>query len=345
PSTALSHRKPFITALLWCSCIAKAYSQTDSLVLKNNDVMVGEIKSMTNGVLTIETPYSKKDFTVEWSGIRSVYSKTSFLISLQDGQIINGSVWSGGGDTIFITSLAGQKMETSMDAIVYLKGIKSRFWGRTYATIDLGVNITKANNLREFSARTTFGYMGNKWQADIYYNDLRSKQDSVDQTKRTEGGLSVKYFLQKSWFLAGSVDFLSNTEQALNLRTTGKLGAGHFIFRTNKMYWALGGGLSFNNESFTNEKGSRNSLEAFASSGLNLFDIGDLSLNNTVTAYPSLTESGRWRIDFLLDTKYDLPLDLYLKLSLNFNYDNQPAIAGNEIDYVMVFSVGWEFNK
>jgi len=50
-------------------------------------------------------------------------------------------------------------------------------------------------------------------------------------------------------------------------------------------------------------------------------------------------------VDFSLDTKYDLPLDLYIKLGLTFNYDNQPAIAGNDFDYVLIFSIGWEFNK
>lgn len=38
-------------------------AQKDSLVLKNGNVIVGEIKSMDKGVLTIKTGYSKKDFT------------------------------------------------------------------------------------------------------------------------------------------------------------------------------------------------------------------------------------------------------------------------------------------
>ena len=59
----------------------------------------------------------------------------------------------------------------------------------------------------------------------LFYDDTRSSQDSVAETKRTEGGIAGKYFLQKDWYLAASLNFLSNTEQALNLRTTGKLGS------------------------------------------------------------------------------------------------------------------------
>ena len=67
-------------------------AQKDSLVLKNGDVIVGEIKSMDKGVLTIETAYSKKDFTVEWSGIREIFSKSHFLVTLTNGQRIKGTV-------------------------------------------------------------------------------------------------------------------------------------------------------------------------------------------------------------------------------------------------------------
>jgi hypothetical protein len=74
---------------------------------------------------------------------------------------------------------------------------------------------------------------------------------------------------------------------------------------------------------------------------VNLFDIGDFSMLSNLYVYPSFTESGRWRTDFKLDTKYDLPFDLYIKFGVTVNYDNKPAVAGKETDYVYAFSVGW----
>src|SRR6186713_3122852 len=273
-------------------------AQKDSLVLKNGDVIVGEIKSMDKGVLTIETDYSKKDFTVEWDGIKEIFSKSHFLVTLKNGQRINGTVESAeAGKKIIINGDDGSKTETTLEEMVYLKGLKSDFWSRAYASIDLGLSFTKANNLRQYNVRSKLGYLADKWQADIFYDDTRSSQDSVAETKRTEGGLAAKYFLQKDWYLASSLNFLSNTEQAIKLRTTGKVGGGRYLVHTNKQYWGLGAGLSFNNESFTNNTESRSSLEGYFGSELNLFDIGDLSLLNSIFVYPSLTESGRWRTD------------------------------------------------
>ena len=327
----------------YCLLLGIASQAQDSLVLKNGNVIVGELKSLDKGVLTIETAYSKNDFTIEWSGIKEIFSKSQFLVTLTNGTRVNGTFQSvEGGKKIIITDVSGTKTETTLEEMVYLKGLKSDFWSRAYASVDLGLSFTKANNLRQYNVRSKLGYLADKWQADIFYDDTRSKQDSVAETKRTEGGVAAKYFLQKDWYLASSLNFLSNTEQAIKLRTTGKVGGGRYLVHTNKQYWGLGAGLSFNNESFTNNTESRSSLEGYFGSELNLFDIGDLSLLNSIFVYPSLTESGRWRTDVNLDVKYDLPLDFYIKTGFTLNYDNRPAIEGKETDYVLVFSIGWE---
>ena len=173
-------------------------AQKDSLVLKNGNVIVGEIKSLDKGVLTIETPYSKNDFTIEWGGIREIFSKSQFLVTLTSGTRINGTFESvEGGKKIVITDVGGLKTETTFEEMVYLKGLKSDFWSRAYASLDVGLSFTKANNLKQYNVRSKFGYLADKWQFDFFYDDTRSKQDSVAETKRTEGGLAAKYFLQK----------------------------------------------------------------------------------------------------------------------------------------------------
>ena len=330
-----------LAVLLWCK--KEAFAQHDSLIFKNGDIIVGEIKSMDKGILTIETDYSDKDFVIEWSGIKRIYSKRIFLVSLSDGRRINGSIQSIENKTnVNITDTDGQKTEALLDEIVFLKGLKREFWSRMKAKIDVGLSFTKDNNLRQLTVNTNVGYLAHKWQLDGYYNFITSSQDSVETIKRTDGGVSFRYFLKRAWFLGTSVTFLSNTEQALDLRSVGKLGAGIYLIQTNKTYWTTGAGLSFNNESFTNETHGRNSLEAYAGTELNMFDVGDLNLLSSLFIYPSLTESGRWRTDFRFDSKYDLPFDFYIKLGLTLNYDNKPAIAGNTLDYVLGFSVGWE---
>jgi hypothetical protein len=331
----------FICLLL--ACFVDIEAQHDSLVLKNGDVIVGEIKSMDKGVVVVETDYSKSDFTIEWSGVKEIYSPVVFMLNLTGGRKMNGTVQSTPAtEKVNITTADGQKLEVKIDDIIFLKGVKADFWSRLSASVDAGFSLSKANNLQQITINSAIGYTANKSMLDFYFTMVNSTQDNIDPTKRTDAGINYKYELQKDWFLATSLSFLSNTEQALKLRTMAKGGAGNYIIHTNRSYWALSGGFSYNNESFTNGTESRNSVEAYGGTELNLFDIGDLSLFNSVFVYPSLTESGRLRADFKIDTKYDLPHDFYIKLGLTLNYDNRPAVDGKESDYVVFFNIGWE---
>jgi putative salt-induced outer membrane protein YdiY len=320
-----------------------AFSSKDSLVLKNKDIIVGEIKQMDKGVLTIETDYSKKDFQVEWYGIAELYTKSKFLITLRDGRRLTGNVQSLPGTGRLLIQMAdSQQAVVTFRELVFLKELQSGFWDRMKASIDFGLSFTKANNLRQMSTRSSLGYLSTRWQLDAYYNANRSVQDSIADIRRTEAGISYRIFLPKDWYGQGSVNLLSNTEQALRLRTTSKAGVGKMVLHTNRKYWGVGMGLSFLHETFTNATPTRNSIEAYAGSEISLFDLENLNLFNTVFLYKGITEGERWRCDVKLDLKYDLPKDFYLKPGLTLNYDNRPAIAGRELDYVFVLNIGWE---
>jgi hypothetical protein len=322
-----------------------AKSQHDSLVLKNKDIIVGEIKSLKNGIITIETNYSDKDFLIEWSGVKEIFSKTRFLITLKNGDRLTGYIVSDeNGKRMKIIDDSDSEKYTTIEDLVFLKELQNGFWGRTKANIDLGLNLTKANNLKQFNVSGRFGYSADKWSSDVNFNLLRASQDSVNTIQRTDVSLNYIYYLQHAMFFSSSINFLSNTEQALRLRTTGKLGIGKFFIQTNRAYLGLGGGLSFNNESFFNETESRNSLEVYVGTEAKLFDIGDLNFTGSWNVYKSITKSGRWRSDLKVDAKYDLPWDFYIKSNFTVNYDNRSAIPGNYFDYIFGLSFGWQFD-
>ena len=174
------------------------------------------------------------------------------------------------------------------------------------------------------------------------YDDVFSTQDDVDPISRVEAAATFKYLLPHDWYTLTSITFLSNTEQKLDLRTNTKLGMGNYVIHTNRKYWGFNAGFSFNNEQFSTESQANQSIEGFLGTELNFYDVGDLSLSTSATAYPSLTDNDRWRIDYKFDFKYDLPLDFYIKTGFSLNYDNRPVEGASETDYVLQTSFGWE---
>ena len=302
-------------------------AQLDTIIVSSGDVLVGDMKSMSRGVVTVETPYSDSDFKIEWAKVTKVNSKGAFIVSLESRERVITTIRTRPSDSSTVVIFKdGKEVNIPINDIVYIKEVDEGFISRLSASIDIGFSITKANNLRQFSSRSSLGYLANNWSADASLDAVRSSQDSVASTSRTDASASFNYFLWKGWFLWASASFLQNDEQKLELRTTPKAGIGNFIIQTNHMYWSLFLGMAWNNEDYTDPTiPNRSDAEANIGTELNLFDIGDLRFLTSLSVFKSITEGDRTRADFKLDLKYDLPYDFYIGLGYTLNFDNQPV--------------------
>lgn len=349
---------PFVFLLLILHGLG--YGQNDTLYLNNGDLIVGDLKSMDRGVLTIEPSYADSDFKITWEDIKQLRAVQRYLITLSDGRRINGTFSSAGEGRIFIDNEEGEDITVNQDEVVNIRSVDSGFLSRLSANIDFGLSLTKANNQRQLNGNLRVGYLEDRWSADLYYNTLITTQDNVSDIQRNDGGLGYRYFLPADWNVGADLILLSNTEQSLNLRVTGKLGVGNFIRRTNSLYWNVYGGFAYTSETFspvfnpgdgtTSTAPDRKSMEGFIGSELNLYDIGDLNLLTSVVVYPTVisdesVESGRVRTDFRFDAKYDdiFIKDFYVRAGFTLNYDNRPAEAGREVDYIFTTGFGWEW--
>jgi len=207
-----------VTVLLLLIILSTSLSaQTDTLVTTNGETLTGELKSMDHGIITFETDYSDSDFKLEWNKILRIHSHNRFIISLMDGTRLVGTINGNNTEYKIITKDAIYIKDT--DRIVTIESLDDTILGRLSASLGIGINFTKANNLRQFNMRSSLGYFAQNWKADASFDAVYSEQDSVDQTKRIDGKISYKYFLISDWFISASSDFLQYDEQKLKLRS------------------------------------------------------------------------------------------------------------------------------
>lgn len=337
-----------------------SFAQNDTLILNNRNIIVGDLKSMERGVLTIETAYSDSDFKIEWEEIKEIKAIQRYLITLSNGERINGTFRSAEDGKIFIDNEAGEDKTVIQGDIVNIRSIDSGFLSRLSASIDFGYSLTKANNQQQLNGNLRMGYVADRWSSEMYFNSLITTQDEVKTIKRNDAGLGFRYFLPKDWNVAADINLLSNTEQSIKLRSTAKLGVGNYLKHTNSSYWSVFGGMAYNSETFSTfidpddgtitSPPSRSSMEGFLGTQLNLYDIGDLSLFTNLIVYPTIVsdenvESGRVRLDFRFDAKYDdiFIEDFYIRAGFTLNYDNRPVESGKEVDYIFTTGFGWEW--
>jgi putative salt-induced outer membrane protein YdiY len=318
--------------------------QNDTITLQNNDVIVGEVKSLSKSIMIMETMYSDSDFKIEFNKVTELQIERNCFIILTHGRRRFGKITTEGTNNAVITLEDGSEERFDLHEIILLQTIDENFFQRISAAIDLGYNLTKANSNSQFTISGKLNYTDEKWMFDAAINVLNSSQNDVEDISRTDASLELRRILPSRWYLLGNVSFLSNTEQALEGRISNSLGAGKLLISSTKLYLGLAGGINYNIENFTDSTPDRTSLEAFTSLTYDMFDFKDFDLNSGLKIYPSLSESKRVRLDYNLNLKYDLPLDFYIKLGFTLNYDNQPAAEGNEVDYIFTSGFGWEFN-
>jgi hypothetical protein len=318
-------------------------AQKDTLWLKNTNVLYGEIKSLNSAVLVMETPYSDDDFTIDYDEVDKIYIERQCLIIATGGIRMLGYIRSEESGRVTINEPGKEAAVYSLKYITAIETIEAKFLQRFDANIDVGLNLTKANNLRQLNIGGGLHYRGFKWFSDLDISSLIANQDDVEQTQRTNINLAMTRMLSEKWFMRGTGSFLSNTEQNLVGRYSARLGAGRFLANTSKLLFAVLGGLNYNIENYEDSSLNKESTELYLSSTLNMFNFKDFSLYTRLDFYPSLSEGGRIRVDYILNLKYDLPYDFYVKGELQFNFDNQPVEGASDLDYVLNTGIGWEF--
>ena len=321
--------------------------QNDTIVLINNDQIIGEIKNLEQGVLKMKTPYSDKDFKIEWDKVKEIYTYRSYVINLSSGKhTISNLIQTvkPGSNLVYIVKDT-IKSEIKLDDIVYIAATENNMKGRLNVLIDFGYTITKANNLNQISGTGNIEYLTHKWKLNTGISSLISIQDNSDQINRTSGDIGINRFLQKNWFVLYSLDLLKNDELDIKLRTTNTIGLGKYLFRTNMMFLGTAVGGGWNNENFSDSlQTQNNSAELLIGLEYKFYDYKDLSIYINAVVYPSLTIKGRVRFDSKIDMKYEFPFDLYLKLGIVYDFDNQSSDGFSKDDYSVQTSIGWKFN-
>ncbi|MCJ7465341.1 MAG: DUF481 domain-containing protein [Maribacter sp.] len=317
------------------------YAQNDTIRLKNNDILVGEIKSLSTGILTMETSYSDKDFKIEFNKVETLSIGRKCFITLTNDRRFYGNIRSenSGGVTIILEDGSSERFQ--LNELINLVEVFDEFWKRFEGGIDLGYNFTKASNNAQFTIAGNVGFIGEKWRNKANINVLNSSQDGLRDVKRVDAMLETIRLLPKKWYMLADVSFLSNTEQSLTGRVTPSLGLGRFIKSTNKLYFGVTVGATYNIENYEDTSFNKTSSEAFLGSNFNMYDFKDFDLNTGFKFYAGISERGRFRLDYHITLKYDLPWDFYIKTEFTLNYDNQPAVSGTDLDYI--FSSGFGF--
>lgn len=254
------HKKLVVGILLLWAIPALA----DQVVLKNGDRLTGAITKSDGKALVIKTDYAG-DVTVKFDAIQSITSAGDLNVSL-GGKTVVGPVTTNGDDVVVTTKTVGPveaprssvtMLRSPAEQAAYEKSLHPGLLEGWNGGVNLGFAVTRGNsetknlNIAFNAARTGFHDKLTLYTNSIYAtNDLPTA--SPHTTANTIGG-GARYDHDFSSRAFGFVngDFLSNSLQELNLRSTLGGGVGIHAIKSGATALDLLAGVNYTHESYS----------------------------------------------------------------------------------------------
>ena len=316
-------------------------SAQDVVITTTGERLVGEIKKVEKDVLTIETGYSDADFKIEWEKIASIQSARQFVMETFDGRRVAGSL-TPDPDKKATVQIGG--IGVPLAEVSALQPFERKFWSRFDTALDFGYSLTRTNSAKQLSLGANVSYRDQRYVDIAFANVFRSSQDNAPETQRWDVANDFRRLLGNRWYVNTTQDFLNSEEQGLKLRTSVGGGGGRYLTRTSSQYLALGGGVAWTNENYTDATlPAKDSADAYLGTEFMTEKLKITDLITRFTYYPSLTISDRFRLAYRFDLDFNLPGDWYLRFGLFDNYDSLPPTGFSKNDYGWSNAFGFKF--
>jgi len=337
--------KPFLLftlAAIFISCNIQA-AKIDTIYYQNGDRVTAEVKSLENNRLKLSTSDAGTIY-VEWNKIDSVKILNNMRIVLDNGRILYGKILTAGeAGKCYIWSSVFEPVLVELVHIVILSPLEDKFFNRISGTLSSGFSYVKASKVMQMNFDGSVKYQAEKNQLELSYSGLFSKDSTADYSQNQNGGVTAIRILPKNWFLLSMLNFESNSEQNLDIRSSLTLGAGNSFIRTNTSFLYAALGLQGNREVSLGD--AQFNLEGVITSQYSVFiyDDPEVSFDLTANLIPSLTTLGRVRTNIHSSLKWEIFTDFYIKWTVWYNYDSKPLSETAEKNDWAVTLIGVEF--
>ena len=340
----------------------------DQVVLKNGDRLTGSITKSDGKQLVINTDYAG-DVSVKFDAIQGITSAGDLNVTL-GGKTVVGPVTTQGNDVIVVTRTAGPveapkssvtTLRSPAEQLAYEKSLHPGWLEGWNGGLNLGFAVTRGNsatknlNIAFNSVRTGFHDKLLLYSNSVYAtNDLPTA--SPHTTANSIGG-GARYdhdFASRAFgFVSG--DFLSNSLQELNLRSTLGGGMGAHLVKNASTTVDFLLGLNYTHESYsafslpttpipTLEPAVTRSLAAATLGDAFMHKVGKSTvITQSFFFYPDLTQTGQYRGTFNFGTVTKLNKWLGWQNSFGDIYVSNPPTGTKQNDLQLATGLNFSF--
>jgi hypothetical protein len=330
-----------------CVALASSRTKTDIVYMRNGDKITGEIQSLAQGQLSVKPKYTSTAFVIDWSEVDHLESTQDFVVADPDAKVYTGTLSKGAEDrTVSIGK--GATATLPLDSVVEIDQLGKTFIKRLRGNFDVGLSFAKSNAQKNLTVQGDLGYQSKEYLFSLDTSSQFSSQKETSDTNESTAKVGLfKQLRNSNWYGGGLANFLSSSEQQINLRSTLGGGLGTRLIYTNRTNLTAMGGLAL-----TLEQDAANAVSTARTKALDsafavqfsTFRFDSTNFDTTVWVYPSLTSPGRVRMTFNQDVYYKFFGDFYVRVSFYDNYDNRPVVGAPPNNLGATTTLGWSFH-
>jgi hypothetical protein len=338
--------------LMFCfamgSCIGSyaITSKRDTVYLYNGQVLIGEIRGLNGGSLSIDDA-DLKVIQIKLNKIKSVQSGGQFRIVTISKQEYYGMIKASPKEGYVRIDLRDGSpfVEIPIDNINMMLSIENSFFKSLNGNISLGFSYTKSSGIGQLNLNSNISYVKKLFESALSVSAIGSLDSSKFSRDNENVDLFSIYNITTSWFVAASLGYQRNLELSLARRYQQMIGGGNKLL-VGKHYQVLGlTGLAFNEEKSTSGELSGLLMEIPVSFRFNLYSFShpNIQISVSQSTYFSLSQKGRIRLAGTSNIYYELVRNFYLNVGPYSNFDNQPPNAsGNTFDIGVTFGISYK---
>lgn len=323
-----------------------AHSQAkDTLYFFNKTKVVGELIKIRLGRIEFDAD-NMGIVSIKNTKIESIHATSrSFRLETYEGEEVQGYLLRSNkpGMVIIHSVVESREMliEDIVNLIYYGKTLESRVAGNFSA----GYTYTKSSRIGRVNTAGLVKYNTSKGQTQLN-GDMIITYDSVSTyTERANLTFGHEHNLGPLWGAIGILKYQRNLELGLERRWQEAFGLGREFLINKRQQAMIMGGVAFNQE--RNEEGAQvSTTEAMFQGKYDLFSFAkpNMTVSFVESAYVSLTEQDRVRLDGDISFDYEIIADFSVNFQFYHNFDSRsPATGTPNIDYGFVAGIKYEF--
>jgi len=326
---------------------ASAQEIWDTLYLKNGQVVFGELKKISLGMVQFKMD-DLTEVNLKMSKVKTLkassklyrietINKKVFYSTLEpakrDGYVRVGDSTGGGG-------------EIPLDYIgllSYYAEHKTLFEGNVSA----GYNYTKSSNIGRINLDATLRYIMKKFIIKNVVSAIVTSENGQWYRDRESFQISATYLMNTKWKSLALANYQRNRELGLESRFQEGVGVGYNIVSHSMTRLVALTGFVVNQEKSYSDVQSNFTAEIPFSLDFDFFKFTkpEISISNYHNFYFSLSEKGRIRYDGEFRADWKVISDFFLNLKFYYNFDSKPLSGtGASSDYGTVFGISYKWD-